>query len=285
MTSLAGPQAGVPALDDPAFGEILQLLHERTGTNFASYRLPTVARRTMNRMISVGAHTYADYLELLRDRDGEAARLLEHVTIKVSRFYRHAPTFDTLRREVLPELARHADGRPINVWSVGCGCGEEPYTLAMLFAEAGASYTIEATDIDPAALQRAAHGYYTDAAFFELPKDLRERYISRSDGFYEVSPQLREQVRFSRHDVLASQPPPGEGQFDLVCCRNLLIYLGHEFQDLALHSVRRAVRPGGYLCLGEAEWPSAAIASTLLPLASDARIFVIQPRELSLPYA
>jgi chemotaxis methyl-accepting protein methylase len=156
---------------------------------------------------------------------------------------------------------------------VGCGCGEEPYTLAMLFAEAGVSCIIEATDIDPAALQRAAHGYYTDAALFELPKDLRERYISRSDGFYEVSPQLREQVRFSRHDVLASQPPPGDGQFDLVCCRNLLIYLGHEVQDLALHAVRRALRPGGYLCLGEAEWPSPDIATTLLPLASDTRIF------------
>ncbi len=285
MQSLAGPEAGVPAIDDPAFGEILQVLRERTGTDFASYRLPTVARRTVNRMISVGAATYADYLQFLRQREGEAARLLEHVTIKVSRFYRHAPTFDALRREVLPELVRQADGRPINVWSVGCGCGEEPYTLAMLFAEAGASYTIEATDIDPAALQRASQGYYTDAAFFELPKDLRERYISRSDGFYEVNPQLREQVRFSRHDVLASQPPPGDGLFDLVCFRNLLIYLGHEVQDLALHSVRRAVRPGGYLCLGEAEWPSPAIASTLLPLASDTRIFVIQPPELSPRYA
>ena len=111
------------------------------------------------------------------------------------------------------------------------------------------------------------------APLFELPKDLRERYILRSDGFYEVSPQLRELVRFSRHDVLASQPPPGAGQFDLVCFRNLLIYLGHEFQDLALQAVGRALRPGGYLCLGEAECPSPAIATTLLPLASDTRIF------------
>ena len=122
MSSLAGPQAGVPAIDDPAFGEILQLLRERTGTDFASYRLPTVARRTVNRMISVGAVTYADYLHLLRQREGEAARLLEHVTIKVSRFYRHAPTFETLRREVVPELVRQADGRTITAWSVGCGC-------------------------------------------------------------------------------------------------------------------------------------------------------------------
>jgi len=209
MSSLAGPEAGVPAIDDPAFGEILQLLRERTGTDFASYRLPTVARRTVNRMISVGAATYADYLEFLREREGEAARLLEHVTIKVSRFYRHAPTFDTLRREVIPELARRVSDRPLTVWSVGCGCGEEPYTLAMLFAEAGVSSVIEATDIDPSALQRAAHGYYADAALFELPRDLRERYLVRSDGFLEVSPLLREQVRFSRHDVLSSQPPPG----------------------------------------------------------------------------
>lgn len=273
MPSLAGPEAGVPAIDDPAFGEILQLLRERTGTDFAAYRLPTVARRTVNRMISVGAETYADYLQFLREREGEAARLLEHVTIKVSRFYRHAPTFDMLRREVLPELARQAEGRPLRVWSVGCGCGEEPYTLAMLFAEAGVSGTIEATDIDPAALQRAARGYYPDAALIELPKDLRERYVTRSDGFYEVSPALREHVRFSRHDVLSSQPPPGTGEFDLVCFRNVLIYLGHEVQELALHSVQRAVRHEGYLCLGEAEWLPPAIARPLRPLAHETRIF------------
>jgi chemotaxis methyl-accepting protein methylase len=273
MPSLAGPEAGVPAIDDPAFGEILQLLREHSGTDFASYRLPTVARRTLNRMISVGAETFADYLQFLRQREGEAARLLEHVTIKVSRFYRHAPTFDALRRQVLPELARQAEGRSLNVWSVGCGCGEEPYTLAMLFAEAGLSCVIEATDIDPAALQRAAHGYYPDAALIELPKDLRECYLARSDGFYEVSPLLRGQVRFSLHDILSSRPPPGGGVFDLVCFRNVLIYLGHEVQELALHSVRRAVRHEGYLCLGEAEWVAPAIAATLSPLAHDTRIF------------
>ena len=277
MSSLAGPEAGVPAIDDPAFGEILQLLHERTGTDFASYRLPTVARRTVNRMISVGVGTYADYLHVLRQREGEAARLLEHVTIKVSRFYRHAPTFETLRREVVPELARQAGGRLITAWSVGCGCGEEPYTLAMLFADAGVSCVIEASDIDPTALQRAAHGCYADAAFFELPKDLRERYLVRSDGSYEVSPALREQVRFSHHDILSSRPPPGGGEFDLVCFRNLLIYLGHEVQERALQSARRALRHGGYLCLGEAEWPSPTLAATLTPLAQDSRIFRAEP--------
>jgi chemotaxis methyl-accepting protein methylase len=273
MPPPADPEAGIPAVDDPAFGEILQLLRERTGTDFASYRLPTVARRTVNRMISVGAATYADYLQFLRQREGEAARLLEHVTIKVSRFYRHVPTFGALRRQVLPELARQADSRPLTVWSIGCGCGEEPYTLAMLFAEAGLSCVIEATDIDPAALQRAAHGYFADAALFELPKDLRERYMVRVDGFYEVSPALREQVRFSHHDILSSRPPPGSGEFDLVCFRNLLIYLGHEVQEPALHSARRAVRNEGYLCLGEAEWPTPAIAATLAPLAHETRIF------------
>jgi chemotaxis methyl-accepting protein methylase len=273
MPSLAGPEAGVPAIDDPAFFEILQLLRERTGTDFASYRLPTVARRTVNRMISVGAQTYADYLQFLRQREGEAARLLEHVTIKVSRFYRHAPTFEMLRRQVLPDLARQAHGRSLTVWSIGCGCGEEPYTLAMLFAEAGVSCVIEATDIDPAALRTAAHGCYANAALFELPRDLRERYLVRSDGFHEVSPALREQVRFSHHDILSSRPPPGGGEFDLVCFRNVLIYLGHEVQELALQSVRRAVRRDGYLCLGEAEWLSPAIAATLTPLTRDSRIF------------
>jgi len=106
-----------------------------------------------------------------------------------------------------------------------------------------------------------------------LPKDLRDRYLVRSDGFYQVSAALREQVRFSHHDILASRAPPGEGLFDLVCFRNVLIYLGHEVQDLALHAARRAVRDEGYLCLGEAEWPSPEIAAALRPLAHETRIF------------
>jgi chemotaxis methyl-accepting protein methylase len=88
-----------------------------------------------------------------------------------------------------------------------------------------------------------------------------------------VTPVLREQVRFSLHDILSSRPPPGSGEFDLVCFRNVLIYLGHEVQELALHSARRAVRDEGYLCLGEAEWPAPDIACTLRPLAHDTRIF------------
>jgi chemotaxis methyl-accepting protein methylase len=178
-----------------------------------------------------------------------------------------------LRRQVLPDLARQALGRPLTVWSVGCGCGEEPYTLAMLFADAGLSCAIEATDIDPAALQRAAQGYYPDAAFFELPRDLRDRYLLRMDGFHQVNPLLREHVRFSRHDILSSRPPPGGGEFDLVCFRNVLIYLGHEVQERALLSARTAVREDGYLCLGEAEWLSPTIAATLTPLADDMHIF------------
>jgi chemotaxis methyl-accepting protein methylase len=244
MQSLAGPEAGVPAIDDPAFGEILQVLRERTGTDFASYRLPTVARRTVNRMISVGAATYADYLQFLRQREGEAARLLEHVTIKVSRFYRHAPTFDTLRREVLPELARHAEGRPITVWSIGCGCGEEPYTLAMLFAEAGLSCIIEATDIDPAALQRAALGYYTDAAFFELPKDLRERYIVRSDGFYEVSAELRERssIQPARRSGVAAAARRGSVRSGLLPQPAYLSWVGDPGPGAARGAPSRATR-------------------------------------------
>ena len=90
---------------------------------------------------------------------------------------------------------------------------------------------------------------------------------------YNRMVSLREQVRFSHHDILSSRPPPGDRAFDLVCFRNVLIYLGHEVQDLALHSVRRAVRDEGYLCLGEAEWPSPDSAATLRPLAHETRIF------------
>jgi chemotaxis methyl-accepting protein methylase len=265
-------------LSDPQFRTLAARIAAVSGIHVPLEKRWLLSARVEDRVKETGEPDAARYVERVMSVDGQAelGLLVEALRVGETQFFRHASQLRAIRRVALPEIVARREGEPggaIKVWSAGCATGEEPYTLAMLFAEAGLSCLIEATDIDPAALQRAAHGYYPDAALIELPKDLRERYITRSDGFYEVSPVLRGQVRFSMHDILSSRPPPGAGVFDLVCFRNLLIYLGHEVQDLALHSVRRAVRHEGYLCLGEAEWVAPAIATTLSPLAHDTRIF------------
>jgi chemotaxis protein methyltransferase CheR/two-component system CheB/CheR fusion protein len=256
-------------------GAILGLVRSRTGVDFSRYRAATVERRIANRMISVGAGSFESYLELLQRSQDEARELLARISIKVSRFYRHCPTFDLLREEVLPRLAAERRA-PLRVWSAGCGCGEEPYTLAMLLEETGVPGEVVATDIDPAALGAAQVGLYPAEAAAELPRELASRFlVPLHDGGRArvgVREALRPRVRFVRHDLLFAAPPAG-GAFDLVCCRNVLIYLQRPVRDEVLGSLRGAVRPGGFLCLGEAEWPPDSAAAALECLSHQGRVF------------
>jgi chemotaxis methyl-accepting protein methylase len=262
-------------VESTALQGILALLGRKTGIDFRSYRGSTIGRRVQNRMISVGARSHEEYLALLREDDGEAGRLLQRVTIKVSRFYRNRSTFDALRGAVLPELAERRGRAALTLWSAGCGYGEEAYTLAMLLDEAGITGSVVATDVDPAALTHAVAARYPASALTELPAELRDRYCRHADGYYSVDTVLRERVRFVRHDLTASQSPPDPGLFDLVCCRNVLIYFERAPQQAALQGLCRSIRAGGYLCLGEAEWPLPSVAGILQPLPPRTRLFRI----------
>lgn len=255
-----------------AFDRILALLRERTGTDFGCYRPSTVTRRVLNRMISVGASSFSEYLALLRDNEAETAHLLQRVTIKVSRFYRNREVFDVLRERVIPALARDRAGEPLRIWSAGCGYGEEPYTLAMLLEESGVPGRISATDIDRTALNAALAARYADAALGELPHDLRERYLSSIHGTHVVCDAVRDRVQFSHGDLTALSAGAVR-TFDLICCRNVLIYLAHDVQRRILSALIGNIRRGGYLCLGEAEWPASSLAARLEPLGHKTRIF------------
>lgn len=264
--------------DQGAFQRILELVHRKTGTDFGCYRPATVTRRVLNRMISVRSDSFEHYLGLLTENDGEARQLAERITIKVSRFYRNALSFDLLRQNVLADLAARVVDRPLRIWSAGCAYGEEAYTLAMLLEEAGLPGQIEASDIDLGALQTAAAGIYRRAAFDELPEGLFSRFVGRAGDGYQVDAGLRKRVRFSVHDLTSTAALPwSAADFDLILCRNVLIYFSPEVKERALLLVRSALRPDGYLCLGEAEWPLPCIAPTVTTLAHKARIFRALP--------
>ncbi len=272
----AGAEQISSAQNENAFTAILAVLGERSGVDFRRYRLGTVRRRVLNRMLSARARNFEDYLRLLSADAAEAQHLLSRVTIKVSRFYRNAVTFDVLREQVIPDLAAGRNDSQLRLLSAGCGRGEEPYTLAMLLEEAGVPGTVEATDIDPQALTAAATGLYDGAALDELPPELRGRYLEPSGQGFRVCESVRRRVVFTRQDITAlAMAAAPEGHYDLVCCRNVLIYFEREIQERTLTTLCRLIRSGGFLCLGEAEWPTGEIAATLQPLPHKTRIFCL----------
>jgi chemotaxis methyl-accepting protein methylase len=262
-----------------AFEDLLPTLAQHIGVAVSAYRRPMLERRVRNRMLSLRVCTYEDYLSVLHERGDEASALLERITIKVSRFYRHARAFDALRARILPDLlARY--GGALRVWCAGCARGEEAYTLAMLLEEAGAppEARVLATDLDPQALLAAETATYGRAALEELPQGLCDAYLrpaARAPGSLVcVDERVRARVAFARHDVMT--PVPAGAPFHLVSCRNVLIYLEQGAQERVLSSLSAAVKPGGCLFLGETEWPLPAAEAGLTPLDRQARLFQVR---------
>jgi chemotaxis methyl-accepting protein methylase len=218
-------------------------------------------RRIAVRMRARGVHTYEDYSALL-DRDAhEYQELLDALTINVTKFFRNVETWNALR----PYLEQLAAARPqLRIWSAGCASGEEPYTIAVLMAEARAAGFIDATDVDRLSLERTRQAKYPDAAFTEMPASLRRRYFR--DG--QPVPEVRELVRVGAHDLMREPPP--HAPYHLIVCRNVVIYFERQAQERLFQVFVHALAPGGVLLLGKVE--------TLFGPARD-RLTLADPRE------
>jgi chemotaxis protein methyltransferase CheR len=194
----------------------------------------------------------------LRGR-GLVDRLIDEVTVQETTFVRDRGQLDTVPWHALLQSARAAGARAVRVWSAACASGEEAYTLALLadraFGAPQAPVDVLGTDISGAALEAAAAGRYRERAVRSLEPAFRNRYLDRqADGTYLVGQRLRELVRFGRHNLASDPfPPLGEAAFDLVACRNVLIYFQQPAVGKIIASLEQSLRPGGMLMLGAAD--------------------------------
>jgi chemotaxis protein methyltransferase CheR len=270
-----------PFQDDEPLDRIFETMRARCGVDFRSYRRATMLRRVQARMIAARVEGLDQYAAKLEDDPEEAARLLERLSIKVSRFFRNADVFAAVGKAIAQSCAG-ARRRDLSVWSAGCGRGEEPYSVAALLDELGyAAGRVLATDIDPKALEFALAGRYPEDALAEVDAERKARYFSAVAGRqcteYVVAPRLSQRVEFRRHD-LTSDRLPSNGGFDLVCCRNVLIYFEPALQQRVLRLLGSALAPGGLLFLGEAEW-LASTAANLEVLDRKSRLFRLAGKE------
>jgi chemotaxis methyl-accepting protein methylase len=241
---------------DPALDALIAKISGARGVGCSSYKESCLRRRLAVRMRARGVHTYEQYAAVLDGDTAEYERLLDALTINVSKLFRNREMWDALAAAVLPALWDESGGR-VRGWSAGCASGEEPYTLAILLLEIARrrggrpdGIRIDATDFDRASLARAADGVYPDAAFEEAPAELVARYFTAAPP-RRVGPDVRPHVRFLRHDLLREAPPAPP--YDLIMCRNVVIYFDRPTQDRLFLSFVDALRPGGYLVLGKVE--------------------------------
>jgi chemotaxis protein methyltransferase CheR len=185
-------------------------------------------------------------------------RLIDEITVRETFFFRHRTELDAIDWHGALRAARSRGADAVRVWIAGCASGEEAYTIAILACEAFGSTAppvrILATDIAPSALAQARRGRYGARAVRTLDDDVRRRYFSSENGTLSVSDRLRELVEVRRHNlVLDKIPPLGSPPFDLILCRNVLIYFDRERVDRVVASLQDALWPGGRLLLGAAD--------------------------------
>jgi two-component system CheB/CheR fusion protein len=260
-TPLTGPHPGLQPRDgagDP-LSQIIDLLRVKTAHDFTLYKHGTLQRRIERRMAmaAIGAADMDRYLQILRGDAGEVELLAKDLLINVTSFFRDRKVFDLLAEKIIPDLVQsHALDQPLRLWIAGCSTGEEAYSLAMLFREAivaakrKVKLQVFASDADPDAVAIARDGLYSAAIEADVSPARLGRFFSREDHGYRVLPELRASVVFTVQDLLVDPP---FSRLDLISCRNLLIYLGHEAQAKLISLFHFALLQGGILLLGGAE--------------------------------
>jgi chemotaxis methyl-accepting protein methylase len=257
------------------FDALTAKITRERGFGCASYKDKCLKRRIAVRMRARGVHTYRDYARVLDADAHEYDRLLDALTINVTRFFRNPEAWDAVDAMV-PALLTAAK-EPLRVWSAGCASGEETYTLAMIFHRRAAALGRRAravgiigTDIDKASLDTAERGAYEAAALTDMPDEMRRAYFGGGPP-YTVPAEVRALVRFQRHDLLA-QPVPG-GPFDLIVCRNVTIYFDRKSQESLLDKFHGALAPGGLLVQGKVETLVGAARTRFETVDARERIF------------
>ena len=234
-----------------------ELISERLGICFPDTKRSALEAKLRPRLKALRLHRYLDYYLLLQyDFAAEAESLTSLITNNETYFFRETYQFEALFESGLELLDRGGFNRLPRVLCAGCSSGEEPYSLAIFSHEhlPGKALTIDAFDIDGSRLERAATAAYGPHSLRAASeRQIRDFFERSGSEQYELLPRYRERIRFSRGNILDIDTWPQVSGYDVVFCRNVLIYFSEEAVHRAIDNFARALRPGGLLFLGHAE--------------------------------
>lgn len=249
-----------------SFRKIRDLLHEQAGILLGDGKTVLVTGRLWRRLQILGCKSYEDYLALINSPTGreERALMIDLLTTNETYFFREPAHFKQLREQMIPRCSY----RPLRVWCAASSSGEEPYSLAMTLADSLGmnGWELLATDISRRVLDQAREGIYRMERLEHMPQQYLRDYCLRGVGDMAgrmvMSPKLRQKVKFAQHNLL--NPLVGEGQFDVIFLRNVLIYFDQNTKQRVLDHLLQKLRPGGWLVLGHCETLSGLNSSLTL---------------------
>jgi two-component system CheB/CheR fusion protein len=242
-----------------ALEKVFVLLRDHTGNDFSCYKTNTIQRRIDRRMSVHQFDHLPRYLRFLQENPQEVGLLYKELLIGVTNFFRDPGLFDFLKESVFPRLfdGRPA-GSPVRVWNPGCSTGEETYSLAILLkecsekiaAQGNPEIQIFATDIDKDAIDKARRGEYSAGIATNVSPERLERFFIHDGEGYHIRKEIRDLIVFAPQNLLVDPPFT---KMDILCCRNLLIYVNADTQRKLLPLMHYVLNPGGFLILGTAE--------------------------------
>jgi chemotaxis protein methyltransferase CheR len=228
---------------------ILHIL-KKTGIDLSLYKEGQMKRRLATLYEKRGFGSFQEYFIEMNRSPQLLNELLDRITINVTEFFRNAQRWSVLENKILPRLL--AEKKPLKIWSAASSTGEEPYTLAMILSKylPISQFSILATDIDNKAIQRAKEGIYQERSITEIPELMKEKYFQQDGPLYRLSPEIKRLVTFRQHNLLADS---FDKHFDLIICRNVLIYFTEEAKSLLYRKFSQSLRQGGSLFVGSTE--------------------------------
>jgi chemotaxis protein methyltransferase CheR len=252
--------SAIPTVRPEDLKRLCGVLYDRTGMIFGEAKRYYIERRVADRMTKTGISDVARYLATLSVDQNELQALINAFTINETYFYREERQLAALSREILPRVVEtRRPGSLVRIWSMPCSTGDEPYSIAIWLLENWPmvdAWNIEivGSDVDTAALSQARRGRYGERALARLPEDVRDRYFGPVKGHTrEIVDDIKESIHLTEANLIDARSVAAQGRFDVIFCRNLLIYFDDTAREIAARNLFESLNPGGFLCLGHTE--------------------------------
>lgn len=221
------------------------------GINLKAYKQNQLQRRILSLMSRVGVNSVEEYINLLKKDKDQRIKFLDFITINVSEFFRNPEIFDELEKKIKVELLNNTSGS-LKIWSAACSIGAEPYSLSIIMDEISPNkkHKIIATYLDMTILQRAKEGIYAQAEIKNVKKERLEKYFTKEGEKYKIKSSIKNVVTFKKHDLILDNY---EKDFDLIVCRNVVIYFNQDIKDNIYKKFSESLKKGGLLFVGATE--------------------------------
>lgn len=243
------PLAKPGLTEDEDFALFVANVKKFTSIDLSQYKENQMRRRLTTLRMKHGFSTFAQYFAAISAEPRLRNEFLDRMTINVSEFWRNPNRWQVLKDRFLPRMMQE-HGR-LNIWSAACSTGEEPYTIAMILDSLGAldRTSLLATDIDDGVLAKAKEGVYLERSLRDVPAEFK-KYFAESDGAWGVSDKLKRAVKFQKQNLLLDR---FGDKYDLIVCRNVMIYFTEEAKHMLYGKFAQALKPGGLLFVGSTE--------------------------------